>query len=129
MDRKKRRRIKRNTKKINIDTVIDLDQGVRRENIEIDHHNLLIVRTETTVIEGEGHQDLVALKSPLRIEFRRHSLKKKEILDLTLPYIRKGCSCSSKVGTYGVTTQTKQALCPRLKRRLDHFKCSKLLGS
>ena len=91
MDRRKKRRTKRSTKKINIDTGADLDQGVQRETIKIDHLNLLIVKTETVVTEEDGHPDLVALKSPFRKANWRLNLKKKEILDLTLPCIRKEC--------------------------------------
>ena len=130
MVRRKKRRTKRSTKKINIDTGADLDQGVQRETIKIDHLDPLIVKTETVVTEEDGHPDLVAMKSPFRKENWRLNLQKKEILDLTLPCIRKGCSFLSKVGAYGVkTSQTKQALCLRLKRRLDRCKCSKPLGS
>jgi len=64
------------------------------------------------VTEEDGHPDLVVLKSPFRKKNWRLKLsqKKKEILDLTLPFIRKGCSFLSKVGTCGGTSQTKQAL-------------------
>lgn len=92
MDRRKKRRTKRSTKKINIDTGADLDQGVQRETREIYHLDLLIVKTETIVTEEDGHPDLVAMKSPFRKENWRLNLKKKEILDLILPCIRKGCS-------------------------------------
>ena len=92
MVRRKKRRTKRSTKKINIDTGADLDQGVQRETIKIDNHDPLIVKTQTVVTEEDGHPDLVAMKSPFRKENWRLNLQKKEILDLTLPCIRKGCS-------------------------------------
>ncbi len=125
-DRSRIRKIKRNTKKININTDTVQDQEVQRETTKIGPPNLQKGVTGTIKRGEDGHQDLVVLKSSLfRRENEKSLLKKNGILDQILPCTKKECIFLSKVEICVANTLTRLAHYLRLKRRLMPSKCNR----
>jgi hypothetical protein len=109
-------------------TDLDPDPVAQRDTKETDTRDPLIVTIETitTGTEEDGNLvDLEAWKGLFSLKDKKPNLRKRENLGLTLPCTRKECNFLNRVETCDRTTHTKQAPCPRKKRKLARFRCNK----